>query len=174
MTTVYIWERSPRSKCGHASMQCGSTYISWWPGVSLLGPADLPRALKNTGLFPARGLEDDVRAEGRVPDQTFLLPKLSESRILYWWQNATLGLTCQQGWDTEVCDRARFGWNSVRIVDTAVRNGMPRDGWSTWEIVLSVPMREAVWTAHGLRCRLEAFLPVSGLRSFFFGPSNDA
>ena len=171
MTHVYIWDWSSRSACGHASMLCASTYISWWPNLSLLGPGDLPRGIR--GLFPADRLEDDVRAEGKWPDQTFAIPNLDEDEVLRWWSVVMDGSAANEGWYNKPCSRSFF-WNSVRLVDLALQKGssdLLADRGITEDALEKVftrpPAHGGRWepdlrcTAYALRRELESRLETS-------------
>jgi len=109
MITVYVWSfRGKNEAWGHAAMQCGAHYISWWPedrgrvpsgmsraAVQLLG-ARTPTALRSVyAASPIRNrtLADDELDEGnrqlgvrRRADRSILIDGLDESAIRDWWR----------------------------------------------------------------------------------------
>lgn len=80
MATVLIWKLSLRhGNVGHAAMQAGSAYISWWPN----------RADGWLGVYSGQAHGDwrqDKAAEGAWPDRLIPIPGLSDSRIQHWWE----------------------------------------------------------------------------------------
>lgn len=160
MTKVYIWDRSVRSGVGHASMQCRSAYVSWWPSVSLLGPSDLPRAEGVCRPVPCREFDDDRRDERRPPDHSIVISSLDEPRILEWWRGLTEGREAPKGWGNSVCAWTRFGWNSVRLVAAALEQGS-RNDWRLG-ICLLFPNHEPVWTSCELRNCVDRLTILAG------------
>ena len=87
---VHVWDyRGTTKGWGHASMEVGSTYISWWPrldGRTKTGPRLLPQIY---AAHPYRDQDfgDDEHYEERGPDQTVCLNSLDEKAIKDWWQS---------------------------------------------------------------------------------------
>ncbi len=165
MTTVYMWDRSVRSNVGHASMQCRSAYLSWWPSVSLLAPSDLPQVRGAVRLQAFRKLDDDRRDEKQPPDRSIVIPSLDEPRILEWWWGLTEGHDSRQEWDDSVCPWTEFGWNSVRLVAAALREGTSNAyQCSGLTICTLFPDDEPVWTSCELRKYVDRLAESAGQR----------
>lgn len=154
MTTVHIWERGRRADCGHAAMHCGSTYISWFPEISLLSPADIPPHKVGSPRVPVLRFSVDLREEGRLPDHSVTIRGLDEPRLLAWWTDVTMGRTSVLRPSRAVLPWTAFGWNSVRLVATALKEaGADRIGASGayWNYALSYSSDDPVWTSQRLR-----------------------
>src|SRR5262245_11546807 len=92
MITVYIWTfRGKNVAWGHASMQVGATYISWWPEKPGQVPSKIHPQVYASHPFRNRTFLEDVRAEQQMPDHTIQIDGLDENAIKDWWQN--FGLT---------------------------------------------------------------------------------
>lgn len=151
MISVYIWERGRRAACGHASLDCAGTYISWFPEIALLHPSDVPRSRVVSRVLPIRGLADDLRQEGRTPDHTIRIVGLDERRVLAWWADVTRGRISMFR-PSQVAPWSALGWNSVRLVAAALQEARgDRIGPSGWMDVLSCSGTDPVWTAQRLR-----------------------
>ena len=78
MVRVYVWNYSRRAvitktgNVGHAAMQIGPEYISWWPAT------DGSRYLSTP--------TDDEAAEGKAADHVIDVFGLDEPTMMNWWQ----------------------------------------------------------------------------------------
>lgn len=85
MVTVYVWEwRWKTRSVGHAALQVGSTYISWWP------EKDKPewyRPIYASAPYRTRTLAQDAWEEERSPDHTIRIDGLNEAAIHSWWRS---------------------------------------------------------------------------------------
>jgi hypothetical protein len=104
--TVFVWSfRGKNEAWGHAALQCGSAYVSWWPANPGQAPSGLsqaairafgqrtPVALRSVyASVPilARRFEHDVRDEGGQPDQRIVLEGMDESAVVEWWRAFSL------------------------------------------------------------------------------------
>jgi hypothetical protein len=88
MVTVYVWNfRGKTEAWGHASMQCGDKYISWWPEPYNRVPrTKVAPQVYDAHPFVLRRFEDDVRDEGMRPDWTIRIDGLDEEGIKGWWK----------------------------------------------------------------------------------------
>lgn len=89
MITVFVWNENIWHKSpGHASVQVGSQYISWWPEQ---GRSDFGLKMKNNnflveGASYANTMAEDKKSEKRNPDYDSAPIKcLDEKKILDWW-----------------------------------------------------------------------------------------
>ena len=89
MVTVYVWNyRGKDVAWGHASMQCGDRYISWWPEPYNRVPrTKVAPQIYDAHPFVLRRFEDDVRDEGMRPDWTIRIEGLDEEAIRGWWKS---------------------------------------------------------------------------------------
>jgi hypothetical protein len=89
MVTVYVWNyRGKNVAWGHASMQCGDKYISWWPEPAPRVPrTKIAPQIYDAHPFVLRRFEDDVRDEGMRPDWTIRIQGLDEEAIKGWWKS---------------------------------------------------------------------------------------
>jgi hypothetical protein len=89
MVTVYVWNyRGKTAAWGHASMQCGDKYISWWPEPTNRVPwTKVAPQVYDAHPFIMRRFEDDARDEGIGPDWTIRIEGLDEERIKGWWKS---------------------------------------------------------------------------------------
>jgi hypothetical protein len=89
MVTVYVWNfRGKTVAWGHASMQCGDKYISWWPEPYNRVPrTKVAPQIYDAHPFVLRRFEDDVRDEGMRPDWTIRIDGLDEENIKGWWKS---------------------------------------------------------------------------------------
>jgi hypothetical protein len=160
MATIHIWDRSTRSAAGHASMQCGSLYLTWWPTVSLVSPAELPDRDRSFQSIPFRKFEDDQREEGRSPDVSVEVRGLDESRIANWWRRQTNSRHADSVWDDAIRPWTEFGWNSVRLIATCLDVGSasatarPK---TFLERIEEIEGRSPIWTAVALRNYIRRF-----------------
>jgi hypothetical protein len=88
MVVVYVWNyRGKNVAWGHASMQCGDKYISWWPEPYNRVPrTKIAPQIYDAHPFVLRKFEDDVRDEGMRPDWTIRIEGLDEEAIKGWWK----------------------------------------------------------------------------------------
>ncbi len=107
MLTVNIWSfRGKNEAWGHASMQVGQTYISWWPEKPGQVPSKIHTNVYASNPFRNRSYAEDVRDEGQPPDHVVPIHGLDENAIKDWWQSFGLtrdGVLYQgplQSWDT--------------------------------------------------------------------------
>lgn len=88
MVTVYIWTfRGKTEAWGHASMQVGSTYVSWWPAQPGQVPSKWHRQIYASVPFRGRSFAEDVRDEGQPPDHAIRIAGLDEAAIQSWWRS---------------------------------------------------------------------------------------
>lgn len=91
MVKVYVWDfRGSTKGWGHASMEVGNTYISWWPrpeGQTKTGRLRLLPQIFAAHPYRDQDLGDDEGFEQRSPDHTVCLKKLDEQAIRNWWQS---------------------------------------------------------------------------------------
>lgn len=153
MITVFIWSfRGKNERWGHAALQCGSAYVSWWPAipgqvpsgvsrtaVSLLGQRT-PTALRSVYAsvpIRARRFDQDVRDEGGQPDHRITLDGLDEGAITDWWRAFSL-------------DEGRLHgplqpWHTTQLnCSTVVARGLERGGgdrYASW-----FHARNVIWT----------------------------
>jgi len=123
MVTVYIWRfRGKNEAWGHASMQVGHTYISWWPEEPGQVSSKIHPNIYASHPFRNRTYNDDVRAERQQPDQVIHIEGLDENAIKDWWQSFGLtrdGIFYQgplQSWET-------LKRNCSNVVATALKKG---------------------------------------------------
>ncbi len=106
MITVFVWSfRGKNEAWGHASLQCGAAYVSWWPAVPGHAPAGVsraavrvlgrhtPQALRSIYAsvpIQRRRFEHDVADEGGQPDQRIVLEGLDEAALTEWWRGFSL------------------------------------------------------------------------------------
>jgi hypothetical protein len=139
MLTVYVWNYRGKSDAwGHASMQVGHNYISWWPQHPGQVPSKLHPNIYQSHPFRDRTFADDVEGEkGRQPDHTIRIDGLDEEAIKDWWQSFGLsrdGVPFQgplQSWST--LDR-----NCSTVVATGLRigGGDAHSDWlKSWNVV---------------------------------------
>jgi hypothetical protein len=140
MLSVYVWTFRGKSEAwGHAALQVGQTYISWWPEKPGQVPSGLHRNIYASHPFRNRSYAEDVAAEERVPDHVVNIDGLDEAAIKGWWQ--TLGLVKDgvqyhgpmQPWDT-------LRRNCSTVVAQALRQG-GGDKYASWASVWNF-----VWT----------------------------
>jgi len=89
VVTVYVWNfRGKNVAWGHASMQCGDRYISWWPEPApRVTRTKVAPQIYDAHPFVLRRFEDDVRDEGMRPDWTIRIEGLDEEGIKGWWKS---------------------------------------------------------------------------------------
>jgi hypothetical protein len=138
MLTVYVWSyRGKREAWGHASLEVGQTYISWWPAEPGQVPSKLHENIYASHPFRNRTFDEDVAAEGQAPDHVILIDGLDEDAIKDWWQ--VFGLTRDgtvfegplPAWET-------LGQNCSTVVATALRIGggdQYAGWWRSWNLV---------------------------------------
>ena len=83
MLTVYIWDFLGKKRAwGHASMQVGLNYISWWRDTTVEPP-------KSWSSHPIRDrrFADDVSDEESQPNHRISINGLDEEAITDWWQS---------------------------------------------------------------------------------------
>lgn len=131
MVTVHIWSfRGKNEAWGHAAMQVGQTYMSWWPEQPGQVPSKVHRNIYASHPFRNRTYADDVRDEGQPPDHTIRIDGLDENAIKDWWQSFGLtrdGVLFQgplQSWQT-------LKRNCSNVVATGLKKG-GGDKYSTW------------------------------------------
>jgi hypothetical protein len=145
MVTVYVWNfRGKNVAWGHASMQCGDKYISWWPAPAPRVPwnSKAPQ-IYDAHPFILRRFEDDVRDEEKRPDWTIRVDGLDEERIKGWWQGYNPQAHDMYGppsapWSTVTT-------NCSKIVAIALDEGGGREHASYFK------SRNVVWTPDDVR-----------------------
>jgi len=91
MLKVNIWNfRGKRQAWGHASLQVGETYISWWPEMPGQVPSKIHPNIYASHPFRNRTYADDVADEGQPPDHVILIEGLNENAIKDWWHSKGL------------------------------------------------------------------------------------
>lgn len=93
MVIVYVWRfRGKKVAWGHASVQVGTTYMSWWPEQPGQVPSKVHPNIYASSPFRNRTLADDEAGEGdRKADETIYIEGLDEAAMKDWWQS--FGLT---------------------------------------------------------------------------------
>ena len=131
MVTVYIWSfRGKNEAWGHASIQVGQTYISWWPEKPGQVPSKIHPNVYASHPFRNRSYAEDVRDERQPPDHIVQIQGLDENAIKDWWQSFGLtrdGVLFQgplQSWDT-------LNRNCSNVVATALKKG-GGDQYAKW------------------------------------------
>ena len=89
LADVYIWNyQGSEAAWGHASVDAGSTHISWWPGPpetrDYTGPSSA--SIYDAPAFPNQTLPDDISYEGGLPDSVIHLDNLDDAAIRRWWK----------------------------------------------------------------------------------------
>jgi hypothetical protein len=150
MVTVYVWNyRGKTVAWGHASMQCGDKYMSWWPEPAPRVPwTKAAPQIYDAHPFVLRRFEDDVRDEGMRPDWTIRINGLDEERIKGWWKGYNPQAHDMYGppsapWSTITS-------NCSKIVAMALDEG----GGQQYAPVLK--SRNVVWTPNDVRVYAEA------------------
>lgn len=77
--TVYVWRRSAQH-IGHASMQVGEVYMSFWP-EGTAGKKDVTLKQSHPGAF-IESLEEDILNEGNRQPQALTVEGLDEAAML--------------------------------------------------------------------------------------------
>ncbi len=90
MVTVYVWNYLGPKHVGHASMKCGSTYISWWPAKDRFG------WFEKVAPLMGRTFEEDKGDKHKSPNRTIHLGRLDETAIKNWWRRVGLSWNGQQ------------------------------------------------------------------------------
>ncbi|MGU7843781.1 hypothetical protein ACV22V_30490 [Burkholderia sp. AW33-5] len=125
MVKVHVWDfRGSTKGWGHASMEVGSTYISWWPRPegTKTGLRLLPQIYAAHPWRDQR-FEDDKEYEGRGPDQTVNLNGLNERAIKDWWQS--FGLMR----DRVAYEGPMQAWQTLKMnCSTVVATGLTKGG----------------------------------------------
>lgn len=131
MLVVYVWNyRGKNDAWGHASMQVGSTYISWWPEHPGQVPSGLHKNIYSSYPIRNRTFGADVEAEKSAPDHIISINGLNERAVLDWWQSFGLarGNVEYQGpllpWST-------LDGNCSTIIAKALRVG-GGDNFASW------------------------------------------
>ncbi len=79
---VHVWPKNGNN-VGHASLQVGSDYISYWPDEGV-GKKDVKKKASQAPAYMTHYL-DDVRAESNKHAITVILNGLDEEAILDYW-----------------------------------------------------------------------------------------
>lgn len=145
MITVFIWDFVGKDVAwGHASMQCGDRYISWWPEPGGRVPK-LQKAPQVYDVHPFvdRTYNDDVRDEERAPDWTIDVPRLDEQKIKEWW--AAFNPQAHGAYGPPSRPWSTLTWNCSTVVAEAITAGGGADfvSWYT--------SRGVVWTPKTVR-----------------------
>jgi hypothetical protein len=150
MVTVYVWNfRGKTVAWGHASMQCGDKYISWWPEpYNRVPQTKLAPQIYDAHPFVLRKFEDDVRDEGMRPDWTIRINGLDEEAIKGWWQGFNPQAHDMYGppsapWNT-------VSTNCAKIVATALDQGGGR------QYAPYLASRNMIWTPNDVRVYAQA------------------
>jgi hypothetical protein len=83
IVTVNVWRVRPDNP-GHASLQIGSVYMSYWPS-SAAGKKDVKIGQTHDVSFP-RSYATDSRIEGHQADEQRLLAGLATDRMIEAWE----------------------------------------------------------------------------------------
>lgn len=82
VVTVHVWKLRPDNP-GHASLQIGSTYISYWP-ANAAGKNDVKLGVTHDVSFP-RSYATDARIEGKQADERRNLMGLRTQEMVAAW-----------------------------------------------------------------------------------------
>lgn len=90
MVIVYVWNMGIRDKAGHAAVQVGKTYISWWPEHyrSDVGLGFSGAQLGWGGPSYSNSMREDRQHKQRYPDYASApIQCLDEAEIHKWWES---------------------------------------------------------------------------------------
>jgi hypothetical protein len=137
MVKVYVWKfRGKREAWGHASMEVGRDYISWWPEAAGRSQSKISDDLFSAHPIMGRRLEDDIRDEGGSPDRTIIIAGLDEARIRAWWHRIAPWAAGRQGPPSLAWSTLR--WNCSKVVASALKEGggdRHASWWKSWNVV---------------------------------------
>lgn len=138
---------TPPKGGGHASMEVGSTYISWWPrpdGRTKNGLRLLPQ-IYAAHPYRDQDLGDDEAYEERGPDQTVCLNNLNENAIKDWWQSFGLRR------DGVVFEGPLQAWRTLKMnCSTVVAIGLTIGGGASFRIYKVVAVDQATERCPGI------------------------
>lgn len=99
MIMVNIWKttfnQGKLENYGHASMQVGADYISWWPDQNRQFKK-AGAAVYQAGFIRGRTIADDIRAESshptviQIPEKTAATQGLGAAAIVDWWRKFSM------------------------------------------------------------------------------------
>ncbi len=150
MIKVYIWNfRGKRDAWGHASMQVGNAYVSWWPMAT-----GRVHSKAHSDVFAAHPrpprFEDDVRDEGGPPNHTIFINGLDEMRIKLWWHRTFPWAASRLGPPT--IPWSSLNWNCSKTVAVALKEG-GADKLASWSKSWNL-----VWTPNDVRRYAESIV----------------
>jgi len=106
MITVFVWSMGRTDPAGHASMQVGTDYISWFPehfrsDVGL--HVGMRQGIRWGGPSYANSMQEDLAIKGRRPDYASApIRCLNEDKIRKWWTTiAPKNNTCRLSYSKE-------------------------------------------------------------------------
>lgn len=144
---VYIWPfRGKRDAWGHASMQVGCDYISWWPMAVGRDRSKVHPDVYAAHPTPPRSLAADTSpagGEGTPPTHTILIRGLDETRIRNWWHRTFPWAAGREG--PPSIPWSSLEWNCSKVVATALKEG-GGDRFASWSKSWNL-----VWTPNDVR-----------------------
>jgi hypothetical protein len=85
--TLYIWRLGP-TNVGHASLEIGGTYVSYWPAEGA-GKKDVKFGQSHQAGFPS-AYAVDRRLERKHADEAFTLTSLDTAKMVAAWEQFKL------------------------------------------------------------------------------------
>jgi hypothetical protein len=141
-STIFVWdmaETDPHGErgVGHASIQVGDTYISWWPAKHSVSSGILSRARRHT-------MAEDRAADGIPQFASRNINNLDESAIHRWWR-AVRHANDQDLWTHEERRLGSYRFLSNNCATTVFRALLIGSDKQTFELILaSYTLRSAL------------------------------